>query len=102
MRMAFLEGKTPAERNKIIAAAVLGVVALAALYLAFGRTFFGGSSTTATVKVTVTPKPTASPAAAGNSKFQLPSAEEQQFNEQTTIPVVYSPNSANAPDPGRN
>jgi hypothetical protein len=96
--MAFLEGKTKSERNKIIAAGVLGLFALVALYLAFGRSFFGGSTTSATVKVTTTPKANSTPAP-GSANF--PSVEEQQFNYQT-VPVVYSPGSAYAPDPGRN
>ncbi len=40
--MALFEGKTPAERNKVIAAAVFGLVALFLLV----RLFFGGASTT--------------------------------------------------------
>ena len=55
--MAFLEGKTETEKKQLIAAAVLGVVALVALYFAFGRSFFGGSTTRATVKITATPTP---------------------------------------------
>jgi hypothetical protein len=55
--MALLEGKTSTERNKIIAAGVLGVVALIALYMAFGSAFFRGSSATSvTVKTSPTPK----------------------------------------------
>ncbi|MEO7660209.1 MAG: hypothetical protein ABIV48_11395, partial [Pyrinomonadaceae bacterium] len=56
--MVLFEGKTPTERNKIIAAIVLGVVALFALYLAFGPSFGGGTTTTVTVgKASPTPKP---------------------------------------------
>ena len=39
--MAITTGKSPTERNKLIAAVLLGVVALIALYLAFGRSLFG-------------------------------------------------------------
>jgi len=99
--MPILEGKTKTERNKLIAAAALGVVALVALYLAFGRSFFSSGTTSATVKVNTTPKPGSSPAA-NNEKFRLPTAEEQAFNDQTTaIPVAY-PGHIFAPDPGRN
>ncbi|MEJ7624071.1 MAG: IPT/TIG domain-containing protein [Pyrinomonadaceae bacterium] len=92
------EGKTRDERNKIIAAGVLGVVALFALYFAFGR---GSSSTTATVKVaTATPKPGAS-AAVTRPDTILPTVDEQAFAYETQ-PINYSPGNAYAPDAGRN
>lgn len=84
----------------MIAAAVLGVVALVALYLAFGRGLFGSSSTSATVKTSPTPKAIVAPAA-NNDKFRLPTAEEQNFDEVTTE-VVYRPGNSYAPDAGRN
>ena len=40
--MNLFEGKSPAERNKIIAASVLGVMALLALTYTFGGSLFGG------------------------------------------------------------
>jgi hypothetical protein len=98
--MGLFEGKTSTERNKIIAAGVLGLVSLVALYMAFGRSFFGGSSTTATVKVTATPKPGATPGAV-KPPSGLPTADEQDFLFQTT-PVVYRPGTYGAPAPGRN
>src|ERR1035437_4373439 len=97
--MALLEGKTPTERNKIIAAGVLGLFALIALYLAFGRSFIGGSTT-----VKVTSSPTPRPAVSTSSTkgdTALPSRDEQNFTYQTTV-VDYRPGSAYAPDPGRN
>lgn len=97
--MGLFEGKTTTERNKIIAAGVLGLVSLVALYMAFGRSFFGSSTTAATTKSTPTPKPTASPATA-NDKFRLPTQQEQDLN--IVVPVVYRPGSFGAPDPGRN
>ncbi len=95
--MAFVDIKNPAERNKLIAAVILGVVAIGALYFAFGRSFFG-SKTTAASRPTPTPRPSASP---GADNFKLPTAEEQNFNDLTT-PVVYVPGNSYAPDPGRN
>ena len=80
----------------MIAAAVLGVISLVALYLAFGSR---GSSTTS-VSVKTTPTPGASvPVNRGDSV--LPSVAEQNFLYQTT-PVVYMPGHAYAPDAGRN
>ena len=97
--MAFLEGKTETEKKKIIAAAVLGVVALFALYFAFGRSLFSSSTTTATVKITASPKPSAAPSS-NRTDAALPTVSEQDFYYQTTA-VVY-PGSISAPDPGRN
>jgi hypothetical protein len=97
--MSIFEGKTSTERNKMIAAAVLGVVSLVALYLAFGRSFIGGSSATSvTVKTSPTP---VSKVPANRGDTVLPSEAEQNFLYQTT-PVVYLPGSAYAPDAGRN
>lgn len=98
--MALLEGKNPAEKKKIIAAAVLGVVSLVALYMAFGRSFFGGSSTTATTKASPSPSPKTPANAANNNQFRLPTQTENDLN--MIVPVVYSPGSAGAPDAGRN
>lgn len=99
--MAFLAGKTPTERNKLIAAAVLGLVALVALYFAFGRSFFGSSTTTATVtiKSSATPTPGASTTSNRNNT-SLPTANEQN-SEYLITEVVYHGNIAGA-EPGRN
>jgi len=99
---AVLDIKTPADRNKLIAAAVLGVLALGALYMAFGRSILGSSSTT--VKVTTSPTPktsAASPTAPGAAPVSMPSKAEQDFTYQTTQ-IDYRPGSSYAPDPGRN
>src|SRR4051812_31033071 len=102
---AVLPGKSPVERNKMIAAVVLGALALIALYIAFGPTLVGRSSST-TVKVSTTPVPKASvvPAGGGESApapVTMPSRTEQDFTYQTT-PIAYQPGNAYAPDPGRN
>ncbi|MFL6374703.1 MAG: IPT/TIG domain-containing protein [Pyrinomonadaceae bacterium] len=99
---AVLDIKTPADRNKLIAAVVLGVLALGALYFAFGRSIFGSSSTT--VKVTTSPTPkasTAAPSTSATSPVSMPSQTEQDFTYQTTQ-VDYRPGNSYAPDPGRN
>ena len=94
-------GKNPTERNKIIAAIVLGFVSLAALYLAFGRNVFSGSTTVA-VGVTPTPKPSASPSTTGKRTASLPSQEEEALYS-TTEPIVYRPNGGGgSAEPGRN
>ena len=94
------EGKTPSERNKMIAAAALGVISLLALFLAFGPSFGGRSSTSTnvSVKTSATPRPGTAPA---RSDAPVPTVQEQDFVYQTT-PVVYAPGQAYAPDAGRN
>jgi len=96
--MNLFEGKSPAERNKIIVAIVLAVLALASLYFAFGPSLFGSSAKT-TVKAT-TPKPTATPSASRQDD-QMPSQSDQDFAYVTT-PIIYNPGMNSAPDPGRN
>lgn len=99
--MGLFEGKTTTERNKIIAAGVLGLVALIALYFAFGRSLFSSSpNVSVSVKSSPTPRSNVpAPSNAENSK--MPTASEQDFAYQTTM-VDYRPGSNYAPDPGRN
>lgn len=97
--MNLFAGKTKQERNKIIAAGVLGVLAIFALFLAFGPTLRSG--TAVAVSVSTTPKPTASVKAAPPNNFDVPTQEQQSFDYITT-PVVYTGGNAYAPDTGRN
>lgn len=83
----------------MIAAGVLGVVALVALYLAFGRSMFG-SSTAAKPSASPTPSPRTTASSTTRSEVVMPSQGEQDFTYQTTA-VVYS-GAPSAPDPGRN
>lgn len=83
----------------MIAAAVLGVLALISLYYAFGRSLFSSPKKAAT---TATPKPSATPAQNTETADQpMPSQNEQDFVYATT-PVVYNPGMNSAPDAGRN
>lgn len=97
--MAVIESKNQTERNKMIAAAALGLIALVALYMAFGRGLFGGSAPSTAAKSTPTPKPNVTTAAA-RPDTAMPTVSEQDFQYQTT-PVVYN-QTVYAPDPGRN
>ncbi|CAN5386910.1 hypothetical protein BH10ACI2_BH10ACI2_12030 [soil metagenome] len=97
--MSVFEGKTQTEKNKMIAAAALGVIALAALYFAFGRSFFSSPTTTVTVKTP--PAPKVNNPVTNRTDTALPSKSEQDLVYQST-PVLYNPGIANAPDPGRN
>lgn len=94
-------GKSPTERNKIIAAMVLGVLSLSSLWFAgVGSSIFGSKPTTVAVSVSPTPKPSASPGANTN-ELAMPTADELD-SVYSTIPVNYNPGTFYAPDAGRN
>lgn len=97
--MKIFEGKSPTERNKIIAALVLGALALFAIgYNVIG--FFPSRKTSVSVTASPSPKTTVSPV--GDTQISaLPSAAESNF-VYTTTPVVYNPGVFYAPDAGRN
>ena len=99
--MNLFKGKSPSERNKLIAAIVLGVFAFAALAFAFGPGLFRSSSTAAKVTVNTSGKPPATTTQAAPGQFQMPSQDEQLFDYGTT-PIGYTPGNYYAPDPGRN
>jgi hypothetical protein len=97
--MKLFAGKTPSERNKMIAAIVLGVMALFALFMAFGPSL-SGSKVTVTAKGS--PTPAAKPSASVEpNKFDLPTQQEQTFDYETT-PIEYNGGDAFAPAAGRN
>ena len=96
--MAVFEGKSPTERNKTIAAIVLGVLAIVTLAYTFGGSFIGG--TRVAVSVSPTPKPSSTPNRE-LGEVKMPTRAEQEYEYQT-IPVVYNPQTHRAPDPGRN
>jgi hypothetical protein len=96
--MKIFEGKTPTERNKIIAAGVLGAMALlVVVYNVFN--LYPGKKTSVTV--TASPSPTASSSRKNPETVAMPSNEEV-ISEYTTTPVFYHPGSFYAPDAGRN
>jgi hypothetical protein len=98
--MKLFEGKTPLERNKIIAALVLGVLSV----LALGNMIFQPFSGSRKVTVTVSPTATASatPARTGGDTVVTALPQQSEIEDiYTRIPVSvqYPPG---APDPGRN
>ena len=96
--MKIFEGKSPAERNKLIAAMVLGTLAILSLGYTFMGMFFPSKKTNITVNVSPTPTPTVRTAA------QIPNAPTLQERDfvYTSTPVFYNPGNFNAPNPGRN
>lgn len=92
--MALFEGKTPAERNKAIAAAVLGVLAL----LFLGRMLFG-SSGTKTAQTNVNRRQTAT---RNTGAGAAGAAQAEERIEVAPQPVSYERTSYDGGDPGRN
>ncbi len=92
-------GKSPTERNKIIAAIVLGVMSVFALWMAFGGSLFSRKPTV-TVSVSPTPKTNASPTT-NLDPVTMPN-EQEIDSSYASIPVSYSPTFFSAPDAGRN
>lgn len=86
------------DRNKLIAAILLGVLALLSLWFAFGGSITGSS--TQSVTATPTPSRTGTPARQ-NSETATVNRSEQDFTYESS-PVIYEPRLLNAPDPGRN
>lgn len=97
--MKLFEGKSTAEKNKIIAALALGSMAV----LAIGYNIIGlyRPARKTSVTVTATPTPTASPRTGSDNVAALPNDAEVNF-EYTTTPVIYNPGAFYAPDAGRN
>lgn len=96
--MKLFEGKSPAERNKTIAALVLGAMAILSLAYTFGGSFFGGRKVSVTVNAS--PTPTASPRR--NAETAAMPSREDEILAYTTTPINYEPGQFYAPDAGRN
>jgi hypothetical protein len=93
--MAVVEGKTPAERNKMIVAVVLGGIALISL----AYMFLGSSSKPATSGAKPKPSPTL---VAGKPPVQTPAQIRQE--DEGFIPTVLNPTISmpSVPEAGRN
>ena len=97
--MALFEGKTPGERNKLIAAIAFGAVAL----LLLGRMFFGGSDTPVR-RTANTNNRNARPASATTANGSNGSAQADASNDLIQMPRELSIErvSYSVPDAGRN
>jgi hypothetical protein len=95
--MKIFEGKSPAERNKIIAAIVIGVLAV----LAIGNMIFSPFSGKKTINVKLSPTPTATASTNNNTAVTaMPKQDEINLAYLSTpISVQYPPS---ASDAGRN
>ena len=96
--MKLFEGKSPAEKNKIIALIVLGAMVV----LAIGYNIMALYPSRKTNVTVTTASPTSSASPRNNSDVAaLPNNEEINFLYSTT-PISYSPGAFYAPDAGRN
>jgi hypothetical protein len=97
--MKLFEGKTPAERNKIIVALVVGTLALLAILNLIFQPFSSRKT-----NVTVKTSPTATPTVSNKSDTVVTNLPPQQQidSEYASIPVVYPLVGYDAPAPGRN
>lgn len=103
--MGIFEGKTPAERNKIIAAIVLGALAVISLTYTFGGSLFGsGGGTDVTVDVEATPTPpTAGEPGTDAAREPITAPDEDAiYQEYAVIPLDYAPLNDFGPIGGRN
>ena len=101
MNLNIFAGKSPTERNKIIAATVLGIMALVSLFLAFGGSFFGSKKATVTVTTSTSPSPNATVNSSNASPITKPD-DATILRDWSSTPVVYNRFDYSAPDAGRN
>jgi hypothetical protein len=100
--MKILEGKSKNERNKIIAAIILGSLALISLIYVFGPSIFGSKTSVSTdTSASRTPSPTPSPRDATPVRPDVVTESEAMQDYQST-PVLYNPHAFRAPEAGRN
>jgi hypothetical protein len=93
--MAVVEGKTPAERNKMIVAVVLGAVALISL----AYMFLGSSSKPTTTGAKPKPSPTS---VAGKSVVQTPAQLREDAEGFIPTRIIYNPSIPSVPEAARN
>ncbi len=100
--MAVFEGKSPAERNKLIAAIVLGGLAIISLIYTFGGIFFGGKTTPVAVS-DASPTPTVASNAQQNTQTQITAPNQDLINSDYLVtPIFYRGGIDAGPIGGRN
>lgn len=101
--MGIFEGKTSAERNKIIAAIVLGVIAVITLTWAFGGMLLpSGGPATPPVADDTAPSPGDGGQPSGQPISDTPVNLDTINREYIVTPVVYAGGRVDAPISGRN
>jgi hypothetical protein len=103
--MKLFEGKSPSERNKIIAAIALGVVALASIVFMFVSSPSSSKSKNQNSNVNRTKRPDDPADLVQSRTGNLPSPSQAREDAETLTPpkpVVFSPSSDVAPEAGRN
>jgi hypothetical protein len=94
---SLFEGKSPAERNKLIAAIVLGSLAVIALGYTLSGVFFPPKRTiNITTSATPTPKTSTGGDVVSDNSLSDPT------NIYESMPVAYNPGNFSSPDAGRN
>ena len=102
--MGLFEGKTPAERNKIILAIVLGVLAIASLAYAFGPALLGLDKKVKTASTTPTPTPESNdPAPPELTEIKKLPEQSEIEGQYASVPINYVGSGAfSIPVTGRN
>lgn len=91
--MGVFEGKSQSERIKIIAAIILGTLAVISLIYTFGGLLIGGKKTTVAVDVDGSPTATVTPGTSQTNNTQVSIPNEEQINSDYLVtPVIYNPN----------
>ncbi|MFN3330046.1 MAG: IPT/TIG domain-containing protein, partial [Pyrinomonadaceae bacterium] len=93
--MKFLEGKSQKEKNKIILAVVLGILAVVSLTYTLSGFFVSGKKTTS-ASARQTPSPTK------DAERPQPLNQDDINSYWLTTPVSYNPSAFLAPEPTRN
>ena len=96
--MQSIDIRNPAERNKLILAGVLGLVAILFLWW----TFFGFGSSSTKVSSGPAGQPTPSPVSRRPATTTAQSVVEFKGTDLDLRPVVYEPSSASVPEASRN
>lgn len=97
--MKLFEGKTPAERNKMIAAIALGAISfLAIVYVFFGDSIFGSGK----AKAPATPTPTPRRAATTGGPLRPPVGDAAAIDSADLTPISYERQMPPDPSVGRN
>ena len=100
--MKLFEGKTPSERNKIIAVIVLGTLAVISLAYTFGGLLIPGRTTPSAVASLESPTPSVADGNVTVPGPEVSASQEKVYEEYAVTPVEFQSSRVNAPLSGRN